>query len=402
MTPLSPHLDYLLHHGHVDIAAADDSDSPDLPANVQATRQSGIHQARCQLLCSAHSTQDFRHLGGTQHELEYLLRHGHLLLDSHPADFLSAVDASSSSLDYAPTVRFARVDEELRKQGNYLHHDEMDTSPTDRLFTASHNESPEHASPRSDSTAPPPHFDPSVLFESGPDADFGALKDQFWRDFDPNQNIRSQLDELNYEHLHSIHLIFEPTDKPKGDGRNVSPDDFVYDPETTVEIKNFEPDQKRRHLEANVKEMTGCADQGVIRISLVPDGRRAIPTKLVVRVKHDATGAYERHKARWVALGFLARSGLDFSNAYAPTSMLTTGRFLFAIAARYGLNVSHGDLPQAFLQSPIDRPIWVTLPKGIFLKHDTLAEFRKRHPRGTVALRLLMSLYGLQSSPALF
>ena len=35
------HLDYLLHHGHVDIAAADDSDSSDLPANVQATLQSG-------------------------------------------------------------------------------------------------------------------------------------------------------------------------------------------------------------------------------------------------------------------------------------------------------------------------------------------------------------------------
>ena len=202
--------------------------------------------------------------------------------------------------------------------------------------------------------------------------------------------------------MHSIHLIFEPTQKLKGDGRNVSPDDFVYDPETIVEIKNFEPDQKRRHLEAIIKEMTGCADQGAIRLSLVPDGRRAIPTKQVVRVKHDATGAYERHKARWVALGFLARSGLDFSNTYAPTSMLTTGRLLIAIAACYGLNVSHADLPQAFLQSDIDRPIWVELAKGISLKHDTLAEFRKRYPEGKVALRLLKSLYGLQSSPALF
>ena len=77
------------------------------------------------------------------------------------------------------------------------------------------------SSPSSDSPAPPPQFDPSVFFESGPDADFDALKDQFWRDFDPNQNIRSQLDELNYEQLHSIHLVFEPTEKLKGDGRNV-------------------------------------------------------------------------------------------------------------------------------------------------------------------------------------
>ena len=134
------HLDYLLHHGHVDIAAADDSDFSDLPAHVQVTLHSGIHLARYELLCSADTTQDFRYLGGTQHELEYLLRHDHLLLDSHPAGFLAEVDASTSSLDYAPTVRFARVDEELRKQGFYLHHDAMDTSPTERLFCSMHRQ----------------------------------------------------------------------------------------------------------------------------------------------------------------------------------------------------------------------------------------------------------------------
>ena len=74
----------------------------------------------------------------------------------------------------------------------------------------------------------------------------------------------------------------------------------------------------------------------------------------------------------------------------------------FAIAARYRLNVPHADLPQAFCNPlSIDR-YGSPCPKGISLKHDTLAEFRKRHPRGTVALRLLESLYGLQSSPALF
>ena len=151
-----------------------------------------------------------------------------------------------------------------------------------------------------------------------------------------------------------------------------------------------------------MKEFTGCANQGVVRISLVPAGRKALPFKLVIKVKHDATGAYERHEARRVVLGYLARYGLDFGSTYAPTSMLTTGRLIFAVAAKFGLNVSHVDIPQAFLNAPVDRPIWVTLPKGISLKHDVIAEFRKKHPKGIVALRLLKSLYGLQSSPALF
>ena len=175
--------------------------------------------------------------------------------------------------------------------------------------------------------------------------------------------------------MHSIHLIFEPMAKLRGDGRDVRPDDIQYDPETIVELRGYSPEEKRKHLEAIVKEFTGCANQGVVRISLVPTGRKALPSKLVIKVKHDATGAYERHKARWVVLGYLARYGLDFGSTYTPTSMLTTGRLIFAVAAKFGLNVSHADIPQAFLNAPVDRPIWVTLPKGISLKHDVISEF---------------------------
>jgi len=143
------------------------------------------------------------------------------------------------------------------------------------------------------------------------------------------------------------------------------------------------------------------ADQGVTRISLAPVGRKALPTRLVLRVKFDASGAYERHKARWVALGFLARIGLEFYSAYSPTTMLATSRILFAVAAKHGLNVAHCDLPQAFLSTPVDRPIWVQLPRGISLKSDVIREFQKKYPGGKPALRLLRALYGLRSSPAL-
>ena len=245
-------------------------------------------------------------------------------------------------------------------------------------------------------------FNPFDVFKDSKDPDFESVSAAFWTDYDPHSDLRLQLDNIDLEHVERIHLQFDPFQKMKGDGRQIFPDDLQYDPEAIVEIKDYSPEDKRKYLDAIIKEMAGCADQGVIRLSVVPEGRNSLPTRIIVKVKYDSTGAYERHKARWIILGFYAKFGLEYHNNYAPTAMLPTARMLFAIAAKHGLKVSHADIPQAFVQAPIDRSIWVELPKGVSIKSDVLAEFRRKHPRSRVALRLMKSLYGLASSPALF
>ena len=92
----------------------------------------------------------------------------------------------------------------------------------------------------------------------------------------------------------------------------------------------------------------------MIRLSVVPDGCNAIPSRIIVKGKYDSTGAYERRKARWIILGFYAKFDLEYHNTYAPTAMLPTARLLFAIAAKHALRVSHADIPQASVQAPID------------------------------------------------
>mmetsp|Transcript_16095 Transcript_16095/g.21069 ORF Transcript_16095/g.21069 Transcript_16095/m.21069 type:complete len:196 (+) Transcript_16095:5618-6205(+) len=83
--------------------------------------------------------------------------------------------------------------------------------------------------------------------------------------------------------------------------------------------------------------------------------------------------------------------------------MMATGRVLISIATRHGLEVSHCDIPQAFIQSDIDRPIYIRLPAGIGVKSDLLDDLMRNNPgKGTVALRLVKSLYGLASAPSLF
>ena len=185
------------------------------------------------------------------------------------------------------------------------------------MFTRSDERTSAH--PHSDPAAPAnTKFNPFDVFEDSKDPQFESVSAAFWTDYDPNSDLRLQLDSIDLEHVQRIHLQFDPFQKMKGDGRQIFPDDLQYDPEAIVEIKDYSPEDKRKYLDAIIKEMAGCADQGVIRLSVVPEGRNSLPTRIIVKVNYDSTGAYERHKARWIILGFYAKFGLEYHNTYAP------------------------------------------------------------------------------------
>ena len=56
-------------------------------------------------------------------------------------------------------------------------------------------------------------------------------------------------------------------------------------------------------MTAIIKEFTGLAQKGVFSIALVPQARSSIPLKLVLKIKYNADGSYDKHKARAVVLG---------------------------------------------------------------------------------------------------
>ena len=60
------------------------------------------------------------------------------------------------------------------------------------------------------------------------------------------------------------------------------------------------------------KEIGDLLKIGTFELVELPDGRKPIGSKLVLKVKHKADGTWEKDKARLVALGFLERVGLDF------------------------------------------------------------------------------------------
>ena len=104
--------------------------------------------------------------------------------------------------------------------------------------------------------------------------------------------------------------------------------------------------------------------------------------------KYNLLGELDKFKARLVEREFTQRYGVEFSETYSPVLEMASARFLITLGAQWGCKVRHGDVPNAYLRAPINRPIHVKPPYG--------------YPdEGTVYL-MMKSLYGLKQSGRLW
>ena len=122
----------------------------------------------------------------------------------------------------------------------------------------------------------------------------------------------------------------------------------------------------------------------------LPPGQKAIGSKWVFKIKHNADGSIERFKARLVAKGFSQRPGQDYFETFASTMRHTTIRTVLALAAIDDLELRSVDISHAFTNSDIDAEIYMTQPEG----------FVQNGPK--YVCRLNKSLYGLKQSPRLW
>jgi len=92
---------------------------------------------------------------------------------------------------------------------------------------------------------------------------------------------------------------------------------------------------------------------------------KAIKTRFVFDIKHDAEVQKTRYKARLVAQGFNEVPGRDFDETWAPVPNTATSRALFAVAAANGWEVHHDDVKTAFLNAKIDKEMYIMLPEDV-------------------------------------
>jgi len=117
---------------------------------------------------------------------------------------------------------------------------------------------------------------------------------------------------------------------------------------------------------------------------------KAVKTRFVFDIKHDAEGQKTRYKARLVAQGFNQVPGRDFDETWAPVPNTATSRALLAVAAANGWEVHHVDVKTAFLNAQMDKEMYIKLPEGV--ESGDLADVR----------RLSLALYGTKQAGRLW
>jgi len=136
------------------------------------------------------------------------------------------------------------------------------------------------------------------------------------------------------------------------------------------------------------EELASLQENDVYEVTQLPDGRRAIGSKFVFRVKRNADGSVNCYKARLVAKGYSQVDGVDFTETFAPVVKFNSLRTVLAIAAMMDLEIHQMDVKTAFLNGDLEEEIYLEQPE-VFPQ----AETEKR------VWRLKKSLYGLKQAP---
>ncbi|CAI7764260.1 unnamed protein product, partial [Closterium sp. NIES-54] len=109
----------------------------------------------------------------------------------------------------------------------------------------------------------------------------------------------------------------------------------------------------------------------------------------VLMTKYHVDDTVTREKARLVVKGFTQVYGADYDEAYAPVSSYITLRIFLSIVTVLDLNLMQLDMKNAFLQSKLDRLLYMY--QSDYYNDGT----------GRVC-KLLKSLYGLKQLPFLW
>ena len=117
-----------------------------------------------------------------------------------------------------------------------------------------------------------------------------------------------------------------------------------------------------------------------------PDSVNLISSKQVFSLKFCLDGTLERFKACLVTRGFTQQYRVDYTETFAPTVRMATMRAFFAIIAYEDLECRQYDIKNVFTESKLDEELQMKLPQGI------------ERTKGSIALHLLRSLYGLKQS----
>ncbi|CAI7752150.1 unnamed protein product [Closterium sp. NIES-53] len=163
-----------------------------------------------------------------------------------------------------------------------------------------------------------------------------------------------------------------------------SPVEMPGEPATLKEaLESCDAEEWKKAMESELKSIE---ENGTWELVELPEGRKAITSKWLFKIKSDADGKIERYKSRLVAKGYQQKEKVDYKELFAPVVKPTTLRTLPAGAAIKGWVVKQMDVTTAFLNGILEEEIFMAQREGF------------DDGSGRV-LKLKKALYGLKQAP---
>ncbi|CAI7829620.1 unnamed protein product [Closterium sp. NIES-54] len=138
-----------------------------------------------------------------------------------------------------------------------------------------------------------------------------------------------------------------------------SPLEMPGEPATLKEA--LESSDAEEWKKATESELKSIEENGTWELVELPEGRNAITSKWLFKIKSDADG---KIKSRLVAKGYQQKEKVDYKELFAPVVKPTTLRTLLARAAMKGWVVKQMDVTTAFLNGVLEEAIFMAQPEG--------------------------------------
>jgi hypothetical protein len=174
--------------------------------------------------------------------------------------------------------------------------------------------------------------------------------------------------------------VSDPGDKPVS----------VPPPKTLREAK-LSPwwPQYKKGTEEEISGLERNQTWDLVPITEVPKGKNIIRGKFVFDDKRGQDGKVLRFKARFVAMGFTQKAGMDYAETFAGVVISKTFRIMLVILNEDpSYEMDHWDVKLAFTKAPIEEELYMYQPEG----------FEKNEGSTLYVCRLKKSLYGLKQS----
>ncbi|CAI7876073.1 unnamed protein product [Closterium sp. NIES-53] len=163
-----------------------------------------------------------------------------------------------------------------------------------------------------------------------------------------------------------------------------SPVEMPVEPAIVKEaLESSDGEEWKKAMESELKSNE---ENGTWELVELPEGRKAITSKWLFKIKSDADGRIERYMSRLAAKTYQQKEKVDYKELFAPVVKPTTLRTLLAGAAIEGWVVKQMDVTTAFLDGILKVEIFMAQPKGFDDGSGRVWKLKK-------------ALYGLKQAP---